>query len=171
MLIRINDYISESYVDGPGIRFTIFCQGCLHHCKGCHNPQTHDFNGGKEVEIQYLVDKMANNPLLDGITLSGGDPFEQVEACLTLVLLTKEKHPTFDVICYTGYTYENLLEKAKKNPLIIQLLQQIDFLIDGPFILEQRDLDLDFMGSRNQRIIDTKKSLKEKQTIITQFEM
>ena len=127
MLIRINDYISESYVDGPGIRFTIFCQGCLHHCKGCHNPQTHDFNGGKEVEIQYLVDKMANNPLLDGITLSGGDPFEQVEACLALVLLTKEKHPTFDVICYTGYTYENLLEKAKKNPLIFNCFNKLIF--------------------------------------------
>lgn len=171
MLIRISDFISESYVDGPGIRFTIFCQGCNHHCKGCHNPQTHDFNGGKDVDIEYLVDKMANNPLLDGITLSGGEPFEQVDACLNLVILTKQKHPNFDVICYTGYTYEQLLDKAKTKPQIIDLLNQIDYLIDGPFILELRDLDLDFMGSRNQRVIDPKKSLKKNRTIVTNFDM
>ena len=103
MKIKINNYINESYVDGPGIRFTLFTQGCPHHCLGCHNPQTHDFNQGIEMETQDIVNKMVKNPLLDGITISGGEPFCQIEGCLDLLKRLQQVHLNYDVIVYTGY--------------------------------------------------------------------
>ena len=165
MKIRINNYINESYVDGPGIRFSVFTQGCPHHCKGCHNPQTHDFYQGKEIETDELVQKMLKNPLLDGITLSGGEPFLQVDACLDLLKKLLQANPTYDVIAYTGYLMEDLLKRSQTEKNLKELLSLIDYVIDGPFILELRDLDLDFMGSKNQRIIDSKQSILENKII------
>lgn len=169
MKIKINNYIAESYVDGPGIRFTLFTQGCPHRCKGCHNPATHDFDKGKEIDIQTIVDEMVKNPLLDGITLSGGEPFCQIVPCLELVKLLKHTNPSYDIIAYTGYTMEQLLETAKKDNQLHELLSLIDYIVDGPFILELRDLELDFMGSRNQRIIDSKQSLLLNKAVETNF--
>ena len=171
MKIRINHYINESYVDGPGIRFSVFTQGCPHHCKGCHNPQTHDFSLGKEIETDILVQKMLKNPLLEGITLSGGEPFCQVEACLDLLKKLHAANPSYDVIVYTGYLMEDLLKKSQKDSTLYEFLTYIDYVIDGPFVLELRDLDLDFRGSKNQRIIDAKQSVKQNKVIETHFEM
>ena len=171
MKIKINNYINESYVDGPGIRFTLFTQGCPHHCLGCHNPQTHDFNQGIEMETQDIVNKMVKNPLLDGITISGGEPFCQIEGCLDLLKRLQQVHLNYDVIVYTGYLMEDLLKLSENNASLKEFLSLIDYIIDGPFILERRDLDIDFRGSNNQRIIDSKRSIKENCVIETHFEM
>ena len=161
MKIRINNYINESYVDGPGIRFSVFTQGCPHHCKGCHNPQTHDFSLGKEIETDILVQKMLKNPLLEGITLSGGEPFCQAEALYNLANHLKQmgKH----LMCYTGYTFEELINKNDKYTNL--LLSKLDLLVDGKFEQDKKSLDLKFRGSSNQRILDIQKSLMEAQPV------
>ena len=108
MKLRIAGTVNDSIVDGPGIRFTIFTQGCPHHCEGCHNPQTHDFNGGEIVEADEIIEKIKKNPLLDGVTFSGGEPFCQAE---TLADIGKEiKSLGLNVITYTGYTFDESLE-------------------------------------------------------------
>ena len=151
--IRIAGVVNDSIVDGPGIRYTIFTQGCPHHCKGCHNPQTWPFEGGKVVDIESLVDAMDANPLLSGVTFSGGEPFMQPQPLIELAKIAKSKG--LNVLSYTGFLYEDILKDNEK----LALLKELDYLIDGPFILEQRDLELRFAGSRNQRMIDVKKSL------------
>lgn len=150
-MLRINGVVAESIVDGPGIRYTVFTQGCPHHCEGCHNPQTHDFAGGTLIEEQQILDEMAMDPLLQGITFSGGEPFCQPAA---LARIAKQVHARGqNVMTFTGYTYEKLKEMAKDDPDIDSLLKETDILLDGPFVLEERDLDLLFRGSRNQRMI------------------
>lgn len=148
--IRVSGIVEESIVDGPGIRFVLFTQGCRHKCKGCHNPQTHSFNGGKLMEVHEIVEMIKSNPLLKGISLSGGDPFEQAEECL--VLAKEVKKLGLDVLAYTGYRIEELLENEDQR----KLLKEVDILIDGPFILEERTELLKFRGSENQRIINVK---------------
>ena len=156
MRISLSGITGDSIVDGPGIRLTIFTQGCPHHCPGCHNPQTHDPSGGSWADTEDIIAAMAENPLLDGITLSGGDPFMQPIECTELA---KGAHRCgLNVWTYTGYTWEALFEE--KDPEKIALLEESDVLIDGPFILAERSLELKFRGSRNQRIIDVKKSLQ-----------
>ena len=153
--IRLAGIVRESIVDGPGIRFVVFTQGCKHNCKGCHNPGTHDLNGGYESSTENIIAEIKKNPLLRGVTFSGGDPFLQPEP---LVIIAKEVHALkMDVVTYTGYTYEQILSRAKCNSAWEQLLKETDILIDGPFILEQRDLSLQFRGSKNQRIIKLSK--------------
>ncbi len=152
--IRVAGIIQESIVDGPGIRLVVFTQGCRHNCKGCHNPQTHDFSGGYEISIDEILNILKSNPLLDGITLSGGDPFEQPDSCCYLA--EKVRELGLNVVTYTGYTYENLLKKKE----FINLLLNTDILIDGKFELSEKDLTIPFRGSRNQRIIDVKRSLE-----------
>lgn len=150
--IRLAGIVRESIVDGPGIRFAIFTQGCMHNCKGCHNPETHDPLGGYESSTEKIIAEIKKNPLLKGITFSGGDPFLQAKSC---AIIAKEVHAlNLDVVTYTGYTYEELLEKSESNSSWSDLLSETDILIDGPFILEQRDLSLKFRGSCNQRIIN-----------------
>ncbi len=166
--VRIAGIVEESVVDGPGFRYTIFTQGCRHNCAGCHNPQTHDFNGGYMADTDELFAEMMSNPLIKGITLSGGDPFEQPEPLAELA--AKSHAAGKDVITYTGYTYEQLLSIAVENPAIMDLLKETDTLIDGPFILEQRNLELKFRGSKNQRVIDVKKSLESDKVITFEFE-
>lgn len=150
--------MEDSIVDGEGIRAVIWTQGCLHKCPGCHNPQTHDIDGGFELDIEDVKEQIDSLEGQDGITFSGGDPFYQVEPCLELAKYIKSKN--MNVWCYTGFTYEGLISLSKTNHKIIDFLEMIDVLIDGPFILEQKSLDCVFRGSKNQRIIDTKKSLK-----------
>lgn len=158
MKLRIAGTVNDSIVDGPGIRFTIFTQGCPHHCEGCHNPQTHDFNGGEIVEADEIIEKIKKNPLLDGVTFSGGEPFCQAE---TLADIGKEiKSLGLNVITYTGYTFDEIYENRDKNHWN-ELLSVTDFLIDGKFILQQKDWNLKFRGSSNQRYIDCQRSLKE----------
>lgn len=155
--LRIAGVIDESIVDGPGIRFVIFTQGCPHHCPGCHNPQTHDFSGGELVPISQLLSDIQADPLISGVTLSGGEPFCQPEPLVKLVreLKLEGKH----IMAYSGYTWEQLL--AMEDPAVSALLRQCDILVDGPFLQAERDLSLRFRGSRNQRLIDVQKSFTE----------
>ena len=150
--IRIAGVVRESIVDGPGLRFTVFCQGCPHGCKGCHNMATHDFSGGYDCEISKILDAIDQNPLLDGVTFSGGEPMCQPEAFYNLAVQVKERG--LNRVSYTGFTYEELLQMTEKDKWIKGLLELTDILIDGRFVLEERDLTLQFRGSRNQRVID-----------------
>lgn len=157
MKIRLAGIVPESIVDGPGIRYTIFTQGCPHRCPGCHNPQTHDPEGGYLEDIAVLWEQIQKNPLIKGVTFSGGEPFLQP---LPLAELARQVHTLGkDVITYTGYTFEQLLEQLDQQPGWRELLEQTDILIDGPFIQEQKSLALRYRGSANQRILDAKASL------------
>ena len=153
MKIRIAGISNDSIVDGEGIRFTVFTQGCLRGCRGCHNPQTHDPLGGYEIEIDELIEKMKKNPILTGLTISGGEPFLQPLECAELA--RKAHEIGLNVWCYTGFTYEYLLEYDKGYARA--LLEQIDVLVDGEFRLEERTLELPWRGSKNQRVIDLRK--------------
>ncbi len=155
--IRLAGVVRESIVDGPGIRFTVFVQGCPHHCPGCHNPQTHDPAGGYDCEISRLLEEFDRDPLLRGMTLSGGEPIEQAEALLVLARAVRERGK--DLVLFSGYTFEQLLEMGKTRPAIPALLSECFLLIDGRFVLAQRDLTLRFRGSRNQRLLDPPASL------------
>lgn len=162
MRISLSGITGDSIVDGPGLRLTIFMQGCLHHCPGCHNPQTHDPEGGSWADTEDILAAAAENPLLDGITLSGGDPFLQPVPCLALA---EGAHKIgLNVWTYTGYTWEALLEENDTEKLA--LLKETDVLVDGPFLLAERSLELRFCGSRNQRLIDVKKSLAEGKVVL-----
>ncbi|MBU4438635.1 MAG: anaerobic ribonucleoside-triphosphate reductase activating protein [Acetobacterium sp.] len=163
--VRIAGVIKESIVDGPGIRFVVFAQGCPHHCDGCHNPATHDFNKGNLIEIETIINEMKRNPLLDGITLSGGEPFEQPEAFGELA--RRSKALGYHVMTYTGYTYETLMEKKDEQRL--RLLENTDLLVDGKFEAEQKSLMLKFRGSKNQRIIDLNKSRRENRLTLSEI--
>lgn len=166
MKLRIAGLTGDSIVDGPGFRFTVFTQGCPHNCEGCHNPQTHDFSGGYDIDTDEIYEKITANPMLDGVTLSGGDPFCQ---CRPLAELAKKLHAfegfPLNVIAYTGYTFEYLVEHADDENGFMDLLKQCDYLIDGRFVLAQRSLELKFRGSANQRFIDVKKSLESGKTV------
>lgn len=164
--IRIAGYVDDSIVDGPGIRFTIFTQGCAHHCFNCHNPETWDFDKGKDVDIDELISKIKRNPLLQGITLSGGDPLYQVNACLELVKKVKELNADLDIIIYTGFTFEELAINFKKNNDLLSLLKLSDILIDGKYEDSLRDLTLRFRGSSNQRVINLKKTFLEEKIVL-----
>lgn len=157
MEIRIAGVVNDSIVDGLGCRYTVFTQGCPHHCPGCHNPQSHDFAGGHLQDTDVLVKKIAANPLLSGVTLSGGEPFCQPEACLDIA---KKVHTLgMNVWCYTGYTLEALQKEG--DPARLALLAEVDVLVDGPFLQAEKSLELKYCGSKNQRLIDVKKTLAE----------
>ena len=161
MKIRLASELQpDSIVDGEGIRTVIWTQGCSHNCPGCHNPMTHDFNGGFLVDIEDIKKELSLLEAQSGITFSGGDPLFQVETCTEIAKYAKSIG--FDVWCYTGFTYEDLL-KTDKNK---EFLKYVDVLVDGKFILKERSLNLDFRGSRNQRIIDVQKSLEKGEVIL-----
>ena len=152
--IRISGITPESIVDGEGIRYVIFTQGCPHRCVGCHNPQTHSFDGGRLVLIEDILDDISKRKKwIDGITISGGEPFCQADQCS--IIAERAQELSLTVWCYTGYLFENLYRQG------VELLKHIDVLVDGPFVQDERSLELDFRGSRNQRVIDIPKSLKE----------
>ena len=164
--LAVKELQKDSIVDGEGVRSVIWTQGCLHRCPGCHNPETHSFQNGFLVEIEDIkktIDKLEGQ---DGITFSGGDPMEQATACLELAKYCQEKN--LNVWCYTGYTFEELLEKSELFPEIGEFLKYIDVLIDGKFILQEKSYDVVFRGSKNQRIIDTKESLKKKEVCLVE---
>lgn len=163
MVIKAAGITRESVVDGPGLRLVVFAQGCPHRCRGCQNPHTWDPQGGVEISVKEVLEQVDANPLLKGITLSGGEPFMQPLPVAALARAVRERAK--DVITYTGYGWEKLLEMAEVDPSIKLLLMESDYLIDGPFIAEQCDLTLSFRGSRNQRIIDVKSSLAAKKVL------
>ncbi len=167
--LRIAGIEPESFVDGPGIRMTIFTQGCHHNCPGCQNPQTHDFNGGRLIDIEEIVSMLDDNPLLDGVTFSGGDPMDQAEALIPLARIIKERG--LNLVIFTGYTYERLMELAAGRPGFMELLSYADILIDGPFIMAKKSLEIKFRGSSNQRIIDVPKSIVEGRVVLHQIQL
>jgi anaerobic ribonucleoside-triphosphate reductase activating protein len=156
--IRIAGIVRESIVDGYGIRFVVFAQGCPHDCKGCHNPETHDFAGGYDCDIETILDAIGENPLLGGVTFSGGEPFCQPVGFYELAKGIRERYPKLSITIYTGFTYEDLAQGEVERPL----LSMADYLIDGQYIEEERDLTLQFRGSRNQRIIDLRGGRNER---------
>ena len=154
----------DSIVDGEGLRMVLWTQGCLHNCKGCHNKETHDMNGGFVVDVLEVKKEIENAKLQDGITLSGGDPFFQPDAVLDIA--THCQKLGLNVWAYTGFTFDQLLIMSKLNPTILKLLNQIDVLVDGRFVLEKKSLSLKFRGSTNQRIINVKASLKQNRVVL-----
>ena len=165
MLLRLASKLQkDSIVDGEGIRAVVWTQGCPHHCPSCHNPETWDYQGGFSCDVEDL--KKEINTLDDevGVTFSGGDPFEQAEACCEVA---KYVHSIgLNVWCYTGYTYEQLLKKCENDASVKNFLNEIDILVDGPFVLKLKSYEIKFRGSKNQRIIDVKKSLKNKKVVL-----
>ena len=160
MKMRIAGLVNDSIVDGPGFRYSIFTQGCPHRCPGCHNPQTHDFEGGRDIDTEEIIASFRKNPLLDGITLTGGEPFCQPEACLQLA---KAAHASgLNVWSYSGYTFEELSAGREEWK---SLLQEIDVLVDGRFEMDKRTLECRFRGSSNQRLIDVQKSIAENRIV------
>jgi len=168
-MIRLAGIVRESIVDGPGFRLTVFVQGCPHHCPGCHNSQTHDPKGGEDVAWEDIFEEFKKDPILQGITLSGGEPMDQASELLPLAKAVNAMGK--NVVSFTGYTFEKLLEKSKTNPAIMDLLKELTLLVDGPFILEQKNLSLLFRGSENQRILDVPKSLKENRAVISEIQL
>ena len=147
---------NDSIVDGPGLRYVVFTQGCPHKCKGCHNPESQEFRENRLVEIDQIIDDIKSNPLGQGVTLSGGEPFSQAGPCAELA--EKLKHEGYNIWCYTGNYYEKHAKEAKKSPDIAKLLDNIDVLVDGPFVEDLKSYSADWRGSTNQRIIDMKKT-------------
>lgn len=170
--LRIAGVVEDSIVDGPGLRMTVFTQGCLHACPGCHNPHTHDFQGGDETTVGELYARMVDNPLCSGLTLSGGEPLCQAAACGALVALAKKAGK--NVWLYSGYTWEQIIsirEGGAEAPggtpeAVGRLIDHTDVLVDGPFILAQRSLTLPFRGSANQRLIDVPASLEMGEAVL-----
>ena len=159
MKIRLatNEIQRDSIVDGEGIRSVIWTQGCIHNCKGCHNPETHSFQEGIFVEVDLIKEKINSLEGQDGITFSGGDPMEQPVACAEIAKHSKKLG--LNIWCYTGYTFEELLAKSKHIPAIKDFLNNIDVLVDGPFIISKFNPNLKWRGSANQRVIDVQASL------------
>lgn len=150
--LRVGGIVEESAVDGPGLRFVVFAQGCAHDCPGCHNPETHDPAGGYAIRTAELLDRFRRNPLLSGMTFSGGEPFDQAAP---LAELAKNVHAIGrNVVVYSGHTLERLLVLAVENAAVSALLHEADILIDGPYLHALRDLTLPYRGSRNQRVLD-----------------
>lgn len=149
MLIRVAGIQQDSIVDGKGLRFVVFTQGCPHRCRGCHNPETHTLCGGEMMEVKGIIARMDANPLCDGLTLSGGEPFLQPFACAEIAKAARARG--MNVWCYTGYTLQELEEYV---PYAEVLLRKVDVLVDGRYAQELRSLNLDYRGSSNQRVID-----------------
>lgn len=162
--IRLYGLVTDSIVDGPGFRTAIFVQGCPYHCEGCHNPDSQPFEGGTVWTLDDVEKKFTNNPLLSGITLSGGEPAEQAAPCAELARRAHQKG--LNVWTYTGSTLEKLTERAQTDDALKQLLAETDVLVDGPFILAQRSLELDFCGSKNQRLIDMNETRRQGKIVL-----
>ncbi len=154
-MIRVLDIIEDTTVDGPGFRTSIYCAGCSHACKGCHNPQSWDFNGGREMTTDEIMKIIEADPYAD-VTFSGGDPMYQAEGFIELARAIRQRTDK-TTWCYTGFTYEALLKMPKQR----ELLELIDVLVDGPFVESLRDPDLLFRGSSNQRIISLPQPLQK----------
>ena len=161
MTFRLYGFEANSFVDGPGVRMAIFFQGCIKHCKGCQNPGSWPMYGGEKRDTEEFKKLMASDPLLDGITLSGGEPFLQPVAALELARFAHSRG--LNVWCYSGYTFEQISEweDARKA-----LLREIDVLVDGPFEEDRMSLEIPWRGSSNQRLVDVKKSLEKGEVVL-----
>lgn len=160
--MRIAGVIHESIVDGPGVRFVVFAQGCIHGCPGCHNPETWDPAGGEEWSVRELFKVIRRSPAkVKGLTLSGGEPFLQARQMADLASLAHQRG--LDVVTYTGYVYEDLMEMADTDTDIASLLEETDILVDGPYVEALKDISLRFRGSANQRVIEFHRSAQEPQ--------
>ena len=153
--LKILSIAEGTSVDGPGLRTSIYFAGCSHHCEGCHNPQSWDINNGKPTTIDALLEVIRYNEF--PVTFSGGDPFFQIEAVTELARQIKQQLG-YNIWCYTGYLWEEILQHEEFMPL----LQYVDVIVDGRFVLSQRNISLLFRGSNNQRIIDVQQSLQTK---------
>ena len=160
--MRIANWISDSIVDGPGLRLTVFTQGCPHRCPGCHNPETWDPAGGREVPLEELEALLAADPLLQGLTLSGGEPFLQAGDCASLARRARRRG--LDVWTYTGYRYKDLAEAGRAD--WEALLAATDVLVDGPFLQAQKSYAALFRGSDNQRLIDLRQTRAAGQVVL-----
>ena len=163
-MIKVAGIVHDSVTDGPGLRFVVFVQGCLHKCKGCHNVSTWDINCGEEWTSDRLLDELDKNPLTKGVTISGGEPFLQSSALLDFAKGVKERG--MELAIYSGFTFEELCMDEKK----LELLKLCDVLVDGRFEIGKKSLDLKFRGSSNQRVIDVKKSLAENKVFVVSDE-
>lgn len=179
MEVRIANWENNSIVNGPGIRFVVWFQGCLRGCEDCHNPQTWNLDGGVSVPVDSLVVAATSDKWLSGVTVTGGEPFLQPRALLDFVTMIKKAQPAFTIIVYTGYTWEQLLEI--KLPEIKKILSIVDAVVDGPYEDHENLLNLSavkpdmlreelqeimkWKGSSNQRLIDCKTSLKKKKVV------
>ena len=159
-MLNLSGIVEDSIVDGPSIRMTVFSQGCPHRCPGCHNPETWEFGCGTDMDEERIVRIVRGNPLCRGVTFSGGEPFAQAAGFAKLAKLLKARG--YEVASYSGYTFEELLNGSKAQR---ELLESIDILIDGPFLMVQKSLEVPFRGSRNQRILDVPKSLATGQAV------
>ena len=144
-------------MDGPGLRFAVFAQGCEFNCDGCHNPHAREPDGGTEMTVEEIVAEMARNPLTDGLTLTGGEPLLQAADSAALAAAAKERG--LNVWVYSGYTFEEIADRAVSDSAVKALLESTDVLIDGRFVLKERSLSIKWRGSRNQRAVDVKKSI------------
>lgn len=165
--VNVAGIVRESIVDGPGFRFVVFCQGCPHGCKACHNPDTHAFKENKLIGVDELFESIMKPRLGKGVTFSGGEPFCQ--AAPFAKLGEKLKAEGIDILIFTGYEYEELIKMAKYNESIMRLIKTADYIVDGRYKEELRDLSLKFRGSSNQRIIDVKKTLEACKIVEAEF--
>ena len=165
MQIRLaGDMSTDSVVDGEGIRSVVWCQGCIHNCPGCHNPETHSFDTGILRDVEDVCEEISKLEFQDGITLSGGDPLCQIDACLEIAKFCQ--NIGLNVWCYTGYKIEDLLKRSQKEIKLKELLENIDVLVDSPFILELKSYDVPFRGSSNQRLINARESVLKDKVVI-----
>lgn len=155
--LRIAGTVSDSIVDGPGLRYVVFTQGCTLTCAGCHNPGTQPLDGGAVVPVADLVAEMLSNPLTMGLTISGGEATLQPQGCTQLARAARQAG--LSVWCYSGFTFEALLRRATEDPNLAVMLGQIDVLVDGPYVRARRSLTLPWRGSANQRLIDVQATL------------
>ena len=160
VFIRVAGVEEESIVDGPGIRFVLFVQGCATHCPGCQNPQTWDFSGGSLISAYEILERIVRNPMIHGVTFSGGEPFEQAK--LLTPLATELKKRGFHLMSFTGFTWERIVE----NPEWRDFLSLLDILVDGPFVQAEKSLELNFRGSKNQRILDVPAGLRQGKAVL-----
>ena len=164
-MISVINIIEDTMVDGPGSRTAIYCAGCRHQCPGCHNPQSWDFEEGRAMSTDDIMRVIEADPFAN-VTFTGGDPMYQPEGFAELARAIRQRTPEKDIWCYTGFTFEQLLN----NPRQRALLELLDVLVDGPFVKAQRDETLRFRGSRNQRLIDVQTSLQQGHVTLYQEE-
>lgn len=150
--LNVFGLVPDSIVDGPHLRYSVFVQGCPHACKGCHNPESHEFGIGETYSVDEIFEDIRSNKLVHDVTFSGGEPFAQPKACAALA--RKLKDEGYGIWAFSGYTYEQLLDKAEADDDIALFLEALDVLVDGPFIEAQKSIELDWKGSKNQRVID-----------------
>ena len=163
--MKMAGFYDESISNGIGWRAVLFVSGCPHNCPGCHNKIAQDYNYGEDYDQEKLINKIKENSILRGITISGGEPLckENIAEVNNFIDAVKKERPNFDVWCYSGYTFEEL--QNRKDEETDKLLKKIDVLVDGRFIEERKNPEIRFRGSDNQRLLDVPKCLKENKIV------